>query len=296
VGVNTAPLKEGLNDGKNATENFANSVDKNVRGKIGGAFDRLKGSVKSGIGAPIEAFQFLASRVFGAVAAVTALVAVIDKVQEALKSGTERAREFTASLNIEDPVGSIKQIDEALKLLDGRLERISSGPFNRFIQRIQGFSEAQVRDEQASLRQRRESASARIRTEEQRKYTEDVKKGIQEINELDASATEQALNFKAQKLREFEALRKRINNDGLKKEIDDAIEALNFITNIRLDRVRQAEQEQIKSAQRQADALARAFADAFKSIQQQQTGGFDQITASVQRIAEIVDRLERNRR
>ena len=176
------------------------------------------------------------------------------------------------------------------------MERISSGPFNRFIQRIQGFSEAQVRDEQASLRQRRESASARIRTEEQRKYTEDVKKGIQEINELDASATEQALNFKAQKLREFEALRKRINNDGLKKEIDDAIEALNFITNIRLDRVRQAEQEQIKSAQRQADALARAFADAFKSIQQQQTGGFDQITASVQRIAEIVDRLERNRR
>jgi len=319
VGVNTAPLKEGLNDGKKATENFAQSVDQNVNQKAGSSVQQFADKLKSGVGRSIETFTSLIGKVTAVIGVFTLFYNIGRQVNEMLKTGSDRAEEFSLKLDLSNQAAALDQTSKQIQKLEADLAGFGGQvAIGRAIDNITGTTAESLKNEIAGLRKVEESlrnaanatrgrldaakaiADAKVVSDQIIAFTE-----AQTRAELEGIALAQYERNKA--VLAAEELRKKTTDAGLQDDLTRSIEIIQKIYEKKvetiLDEEREArtararsEREAVESAQRQADALARAFSDAFKSIQQQQTGGFDQITASVQRIAEIVDRLERNRR
>jgi len=323
VGVNTAPLKEGLNDGKKATENFANSVDQNVNQKAGSSVQQFADKFKNGIGRSIETLTSMIGKVTAVIGVFTLFYNIGRQVNEMLKTSSDRAEEFSLKLDLSNQAAALDQTSKKIQQLEADLAGFEGQKaLGRVIDNIQGTTAESIKAEIAELRETekslRDAANATRRGLDADKVVADAKAISDQIiafteaqtkAELDGIALAQYERNKA--VLEAEELRKKTTDAGLQDDLARSIEIIQRIYEKKVETILAEEQQQraalartereaVESAQRQAqalaDSLARAFSDAFKSIQQQQTGGFDQITASVQRIAEIVERLERNRR
>jgi hypothetical protein len=345
VGVNTAPLKEGLNDGKKATENFANSVDQNVNQKAGSSVQQFADKFKNGMGRSIETLTSLIGKVTAVIGVFTLFYNIGRQVNEMLKTGADRAEQFSLGLDLSNQAAALDQTSKKIQQLEADLAGYEGqAVIGKAIDNIRGTTAQSIKTEIVELRKTEESLREAANATRARlaadKASADAKAASDKA-EADAKAasdkaladaksvSDQIIAFtEAQTRAELEGisliqyernkavlaaeeLRKKTTDAGLQDDLARSIEIIQKIYEKKvesiLDEEREArtarsrtEREAVESAQRQAqalaDSLARAFSDAFKSIQQQQTGGFDQITASVQRIAEIVERLERNRR
>jgi len=309
---NTVPLQGALNDAEKSTKKFADTADRELGGKANSAVGRFAEGLKKGVGSSIETFTGLIGKVTAVVGVFTLFYNIGRQVNDMLKTGADRAEEFSLGLDLSNQAAALDDTSKKIKKLESDLAGFEGQKaLGRVIDRITGTTAESIKSEIAELRKieksllesteaTRKRLNAKIASDQIIAFTEEQTKA-----ELDGIELAQYERNKA--IRTAEELRKKTTDAGLQDDLDRSIKTIQRIYEKKVETIlaeeqqqraalSRAEREAIASAERQAAALQRAISSAFDSIRQQQTNGLDRLTVTVERIAQIINRIESSRR
>lgn len=238
--------------------------------------------------------------------------AITNGVTKALQSGTERANEFKASLDLSDVEGSLKAYGDNLAELDAAMAERSAGSVRGWFSSIfqsdaslqeeilkkrkdrDGLAEvakaardrAQREKEKAErVAKEKETAEAerRARAEQRKKEAEDGKRFADEAFQTEQDNLKGSLSERDQIMVEAAAkkreLEKRFNELGAKEAAanEDAYYRARSAIDVDRDRrLREFDEQQLKSAQR----VQQAWTNAFRSIREENNKAFATDSAS----------------
>jgi len=306
-------------------------VTRSIRQKLAGAFESLRG-IRESIFRAIAPLGLLGAGAGVAAAAFASLRDAMEAAQrraDYFKNSVNTFRQIAESLNQIGDVGlgSVSELRAELKRLNDESQKQEDDLFKK---RKDGFLTVEQLNQRVSeLRDINEKKTAELRIaidaaiearigqqraksdsdylESQRQLANKIAEFARQTNDAELEGIEKARSEKIHAIQEAEDLRSQTADKAQRDELDKAIESIKRQYEAKVEGILDAQREERlaratsdrearESAQRQADAFAKSFAEAFASIRDKQIGGFDQITSQVQRIADIVDRMERSRR
>jgi hypothetical protein len=320
-------LFKGFDDLPGKVEPVARSIGQ----KFGAAYESVSGIGRKIAGAIAPLSIFAA----GAGVAVAAFIKLKDAMEAAQKRAdyfrTSKLvfDEIVASLNKLGDVGSgsvpelraeIKRFgEEAQKQEDDVFKKRREGlltaeQLNARIDQIRETRERKVAELvlaiddaiNAKIRDRRKQSDDEY-ANSQKQLAERIAEFTRKTTEAELEGIDKVRAERDRAIGEAEALRAETADRAQRDELDKAIKSIKQQYEAKveaiLDEEREArtarsrtEREAKESAERQAAALQRAISSAFDSIRQQQTNGLDRLTVTVERIAQIINRIESSRR
>lgn len=257
-----------------------------------------------------EGFFGLVGRVTSALGVFAIFTRVGLQVADMLKSGKERADAFSASLDLTDADGSLKQVETRLASLNSQLAAFRASRINQVVQfAIEGNTENRLTTQIQQAEREAASLRATLRARENSDREADEKKVLEQLQREARRlrmTEEQALADERDRLRaslvaKIEAEERESIKNILRDQlvaIEDAYSAR--IANAReaaeaelaLEREKNKEKERLarETAERQAATIARAITDAITQANNQlsQSNAIGNLDVNIRRLADAI--------